>query len=137
MLHRDKDYLKYCLKEIEKIIKIYKLELNKKTEILSAKQGFDFLGFRYYIKNGKVIMKVKNGMKRRIKRKFKGLNKRLSNDKITSEYYLQVENSYRAHLSYGNCKKFVKNTIDKYHIFDYDIGVYAYIGNDGEVVYDE
>lgn len=136
LLHKDKDYLKYCLKEIEKIIAKYKLELNNKTEILNAKQGFDFLGFRYYIKNGKVIMKVKSGMKRRIKRKFKGLNKRLVNKKITLEYYLQVENSYKAHLSYGNCRKFIKNNIDKYNLPNCDIGTFIYIDNNGEIAYE-
>ena len=113
------------------------MELNQKTEILSSKQGFDFLGFRYYIKNGKVIMKIKNQMKRRIKRKFKSLNKQLNNEKITKEHYLQVENSYVAHLSYGNCKKFVKNTIIKYHTNIDKVGMFIHIGDDGEVVYDE
>ena len=60
LLCEDKKYLQYCLKEIEKIVNKYKLELNKKTAIVNIKQGFEFLGFRYYIKKNKVIMKVKN-----------------------------------------------------------------------------
>jgi len=39
LLHKDKSYLKYCLKEITKIINKYKLSLNSKTQIISIKQG--------------------------------------------------------------------------------------------------
>lgn len=135
ILHKDKEYLKYCLDEINKIVNKYKLELNHKTIIVNIKQGFDFLGFRYYIKNGKVIMKLKNQKKRMIKRKFRGLNKALNNNRITIEYYLQVENSYRAHLSYGNCKKFISNTIDKKDDIS-NIGIFVKIDETGNLCYE-
>ena len=47
IFHENKEYLKYCLKEIKKIIKKYELELNSKTSIISSKNGFNFLGFHY------------------------------------------------------------------------------------------
>jgi len=36
VFHQDKVYLKYCLKEIEKIVSKYKLELNSKTKIYKS-----------------------------------------------------------------------------------------------------
>lgn len=71
IIHESKEYLEYCLQEIDKIIKKYKLKFNKKAKIYSYKQGFEFLGFKYYIKNKKVIVKVKNQTKKRFKRKMK------------------------------------------------------------------
>lgn len=112
ILHEDKEYLKYCLKEIERIINKYQLKLNQKTMITNIKQGFDFLGFNYQIKNNHIIMKVKGNMKRKIKRKFKSMNRLLNKKVITSDYYLQVKNSYKVHLSYGNCNKLINTHID-------------------------
>jgi len=111
LMHRDKTYLQYCLNEITKILEKYKLELNQKTKIINIKEGFDFLGFRYYIKNNKIIMKVRNQTKRRFKRKMKNLNKLVEKNKITKKELMQVKNSYIGHLSYGNCKNLIKKTI--------------------------
>ena len=82
ILHKDKEYLQECLKEITKIIEKYKLKLNNKTMIVNAKQGFEFLGFKYNIKNNKVVMKVKNQTKKRFKRKMKKLSKLYNEKKI-------------------------------------------------------
>ncbi len=67
LIHHDKKYLKYCLKEIEKIITKYKLELNNKTRINHIKNGLDFLGFRFYCLNNKIVLKVRNNTKKRFK----------------------------------------------------------------------
>ena len=113
ILHKDKEYLKYCLKEIKTVIYKYKLNLNSKTQIVNIKQGFEFLGFKYYIKNNKIIMKVKNQTKRKFKRKIKKLNILLNNNKITLEDYNQIKSSYLAHLNHGNTKKLVSKNINK------------------------
>ena len=39
--------------------KKYKLTLNKKTKIYSSNEKIEFLGFIYYLKNQKLIVKVK------------------------------------------------------------------------------
>ena len=114
LIHEDKEYLKYCLKEIEKILTKYKLFLNKKTKIYSSKEGFEFLGFKYIIKNNKVIMKVKNQTKKRFKRKMKKLYYLVNNDIIEYDKLLQVKSSYLGHLGYGNTKKLVNNTLNTY-----------------------
>ena len=128
LLHKDKEYLKYCLKEIEKIMEKYKLKLNSKTQITSIIQGFDFLGFKYYIKNNKVIMKVKNQTKRKFRRKMKKLYLLVNNNKISITDLNQVKASYLGHLSYGNTKKLIYNSF-KIKIKEIDLGT-SYIINE-------
>ncbi len=99
LLSNDKEYLKYCLEKIKIIIKKYDLKLNNKTKIINvSKEGLDFLGFRFYIKN-KVVMKVRKITKNRFKRKVKAIN----NKKITLEKGSEIINSYKAHFKWGNC----------------------------------
>lgn len=83
------------------------MKLNKKTKIYSCKEGFEFLGFRYIIKNNKAIMKVKNSTKKRFKRKIKVYNKLLKKDKLSEFDYNQVLASYKGLLSYGNTNNLV------------------------------
>lgn len=110
LIHHDKEYLKYCLKEIEKMLSKYKLELNSKTKIDSIKNGLDFLGFRFYIINGKVIMKLRNSTKKRFKKRAKVLNELLNSGKITRKEYDEALASYKGHLKWGNCTNlFYKN----------------------------
>lgn len=133
LIHRNKEYLKYCLEEINKILERYKLKLNKKTKIYSCKEGFEFLGFRYIIKNNKVIMKVKNSTKKSFKRKIKEYNKLLDKNKLSEFDYNQVLASYKGHLSYGNTNNLVYSNLSngiiklRSHMVT--------INSDGEVIY--
>ena len=114
LIHESKEYLEYCLKEIEIILDKYKLELNNKTKIINIKEGFGFLGFKYYIKNNKVIMKVKNQTKKRFKRKMKNVYKLFNNKSIEYKELLQIKDSYLGHLNYGNTKKMIDKTLSIY-----------------------
>lgn len=101
LLSNDKDYLKYCLKEINK----YKLKLNSKTSIINvSKNGLDFFGFRFYIKNNKVIMKVRNKTKSNFKRKIKLIR----NGKIDEDKAICIISSYKGHFKWGNCYNLFK-----------------------------
>ena len=109
ILSNDKEYLKRCLREIEKMVEKYKLRLNKKTKIINvSKEGLDFLGFRFCIYN-KVILKVRRDTKKRFKRKMK-LSK---NGKFSDEQSLQIFNSYKGHLKWGNCFNLIKRTLQE------------------------
>ena len=67
LIHEDKEYLKYCLHKIIIILKKYGLELNsKKTRIDNIKHGIDFLGYRFLIKDNKIVMKLRNDCKKKI-----------------------------------------------------------------------
>lgn len=133
IIHQNKEYLQYCLEEINKILERYKLKLNKKTKIYSCKEGFEFWGFRYIIKNNKVIMKVKNSTKKRFKRKIKEYNKLLDKNKLSEFDYNQVLASYKGHLSYGNTNNLVYSNLSngiiklRSHMVT--------INSDGEVIY--
>ena len=106
LIHKDKGYLKYCLKEIKfKIESEYKLNLNKKTKIYSSNEKIEFLGFNYYLKGKKLIVKVKTQTKKRFKRKIKNLRY------VDNEKYKHVLASYQGHLKYANSKNLVYETI--------------------------
>ena len=106
LLSNDKEYLKYCLEEIKKLLKKYKLKLNNKTKIINvSKEGINFLGFRFYIINNKLIMKVKNDTKKRFKRKMKAIKK----GKIANEKAISIISSYKGHFRWGNCYNLLNN----------------------------
>ena len=102
ILHHNKAYLKYCLKEITNFVHMYKLKLNQKTKINHIKNGLDFLGFRFYVKNNKIVMKVRNSTKRRFKHKMKKYNNKVKHHTITKKEYFQYIASYEGHLKMGN-----------------------------------
>lgn len=105
LLSNDKDYLKYCLSKIEKIINKYKLKLNNKTSIINvSKNGLDFLGFRFYIRNNKLIMKVRKRTKSNFKRKMKLIR----GGKIDEDNTISIIASYKGHFKWGNCHNLLK-----------------------------
>ncbi len=108
ILSNDKEYLKNCLKEIEKVVLKYRLCLNRKTKIINvSKEGLDFLGFRYCIIDNKVILKVRKLTKKNFKRKIKLIYE----EKISLESGLRIISSYRGHLKWGNCYNLMKTTL--------------------------
>ena len=108
ILSNDKEYLKNCLKEIEKVVLKYRLCLNRKTKIINvSKEGLDFLGFRYCIIDNKVILKVRKLTKKNFKRKIK----LIYDEKIPLESGLRIISSYRGHLKWGNCYNLMKKTL--------------------------
>lgn len=115
LIHKDKEYLKYCRKEITAYVTGLGLELNSKTCIYPLKNGIDFLGFHTYLtESGKVIRKVrqssKNNMRRRLK-KFKKLHSehRLPMKRIECSY-----NSWVGHAKRGNCYHLIKQMNELY-----------------------
>ena len=86
LLEYDKEYLKYCLDEINKFVLDYGLCLNDKTKIINvSKEGLGFLGFRFY----KGYIKIRNKNMKNFKRKIK-----LYNKGIISNDFINGYNSY-------------------------------------------
>lgn len=75
LFHEDREYLKYCLKEIEKKLDEVKLKLNKKTQIVEIHHGFCFLGYRFVLKNKRLLMLINGKTKRKIKKRVKYVRK--------------------------------------------------------------
>lgn len=112
-IHEDKKYLRYCLTEIEKILKRYKLHLNPKTKIYRSDENIEFLGFYFSSRNSNIRMKLTNKTKKKFKVKMKKMNNKLEKNEIDFNKYREVRDSYRGHLSYGNCEKlYYKYTIN-------------------------
>lgn len=88
IMHKDKEYLKYCLSEIEKYLKRVKLTLNSKTIIGKIDNGINFLGFNFKTKNRKTVIRVNKKCKQNFYKKVKK-----SDNKIELA-------SYKGHLSY-------------------------------------
>ena len=106
IVHEDKKYLNYCLEKIEKYLtNKLKLELNiNKTKINGIKNGIDFLGYRFIIKNNKIIMKLRTRVKYNFKRKIKNLMMLVNSDYIDKKTFYKWLSSYNGLLKYGHCK---------------------------------
>ena len=111
-ISRDKDFLKECLEKIKEFLEKYKLELNRKTKIYSSTENIEFLGFMFSSKNHNIRMKLTNKTKKKFKIKMKRKNRELLNHRIDFSKYIQIRDSYRGHLSYGNCNfLYIKYTV--------------------------
>lgn len=95
LINKDKNYLKYCLKQIENKLKEYHLKLNnKKVQIINIKNGFTSLGHYFILKN-KLIIKKSNSAKYKIRINIKLKTKLYKNEKITFQNYFCSVNSYK------------------------------------------
>jgi hypothetical protein len=104
LIHSDKQYLKYCLSEINKYIISLNLTLNlKKTQICPLKQGIKFLGFVFYItKRGKIIRKLTKKNIIRLKKKLNKLKKLVVKGILSKEHADKCYISWKAHAKQGN-----------------------------------
>ena len=104
IIHHDKEYLNYCLNTIkDKLYKDYKLELNRKTRIYNISEGVEFLGYRFIIKNNKVIMKLRSITKKNFKRQVRMLKLLKDYNYISSKKYRLLLSGYKGCLDKGNC----------------------------------
>ena len=108
IIHHDKDYLNYCLDIIVNKLREYKLDINfKKTRIDSIKNGIDFLGYRFFIYNKKVILRLRNRTKKKYKKKIKDIGILYRNKYIDYKKFFIGLNSYNGILKWGNCKRLI------------------------------
>ena len=92
LIHPDKDYLQFCLKEIRAFMASLGLELNEKTQIFPIRNGIDFLGFHTYLTEEGKVMRSKL---RRWEQDYPaGL--------VTREKILQSWQAWDAHAAHGN-----------------------------------
>lgn len=104
LIHKDKQYLNYCKNEIEKMCdELLSLKLNKKTQIGKVKNGIDFLGFRHILtSSGKIIIKMRQSSKIRMKRHIKLLNKLYDKKIVDDEYVYLRKNAFYNHIKKTN-----------------------------------
>lgn len=107
LLVESKEYAKFCLESICQFTESLNIELNGKTQIIPFKNGLKFCGFHTYVtKDGKIIRKLTNEKKRAKRKKYIKMSKLLKNNKISKNDFEQSYNSFRNHISKGNCIKF-------------------------------
>lgn len=104
LIHEDKEYLRYCLKEIEKKVAELGLTLNtKKTKIVPITTGINFLGFHYYVtKTGKVVMRIKAKSKSRERKRLRKFKAKVEAGEMTFENAFFSYGSWRAHAARGD-----------------------------------
>ena len=115
LIHEDKEYLRYCWKEIERHVNELGLSLNAKTNIYPLKNGIDFLGFHSYLtESGAVIRKVRRRSKNNMKRKLKKLAALHAAGRIDAKTVEQSYQSWRGHAEKGNSYHLIRRT-DHYY----------------------
>ena len=98
ILDYDKERLKYIRRVIEMELDKEKLELNRKTNIYKVSNGFTFIGYRFVLKDNKLVIRIGNKVKTRIKRKIKYLT---IHDK---EKLIKVKASYYGYMMRADSK---------------------------------
>ena len=100
LFHHDKDYLKFCLSSISDKLNEIKLRLNNKTQLVDMKRGINFLGYRFILKDKKLIIKVKKDVKMRMIRSVKKMSLKDRNIFL---------NKYKGYFKVANSKGLVYN----------------------------
>ena len=101
LIHHDKEYLKKCLNLINKKLSSLKLSLNKKTQIYNLKSGVNFLGYKFMLKNKRLIILLNNQTRKKIKRKLKKARKNNIN------FYKKSLASYNGYFKVSTTNNFV------------------------------
>lgn len=101
LIHHDKEYLKKCLNLINKKLSYLKLSLNKKTQIYNLKSGVIFLGYKFILKNKKLVILLNNQTRKKIKRKLRKARKNNIN------FYKKSLASYNGYFKVSTTNNFV------------------------------
>lgn len=103
LIHPDKEYLQFCLREINAFMADIKLELNEKTHIFPLKNGINFLGFHTYLtENGKVIRKLRHSSVKKMRAKLKYWAKAYPAGEVSREAIQASWQAWDAHATHGN-----------------------------------
>ena len=84
------------------LYKHWRITNNLILNIYDLKHGFGFLGYYFFLKEKRLIIKINSGTKRRIKKKMRKLQK------INAPNYEQVKASYMGYLTVAHSKNLLK-----------------------------
>lgn len=106
LIHKDKEYLKWCLDCIKEFVESLGLSLNGKTQISPFKNGILFTGFHHYVtKDGKYIRKLTGANKRKIRKNIRKWVKLVKSERMTEKKFYEKYNAWKNHALHGNCVK--------------------------------
>lgn len=117
IIHPSKEFLKECMKEIQRISDELHLNLNlKKTKIVKLSKGFTFLKVRYIVTpTNKIVRKVTRETLTRARHKIKKLDKKLRYGQRTAENNWLSYQSARANLRCNFMAHRSLMELDKYY----------------------
>ena len=125
LIHEDKEYLKFVLKQILLTAGELGLQLNSKTQIFPLKNGVTYLGFRYFVtESGKIVKTVKKQTKRRLRWRARLLKKAYFDGLIGADRVRLSLASINGHLKYANSYKLRSELFKKL----------SFIANDGIIL---
>lgn len=105
-----KEKAKAVLSLAEKEFSKLNYELNEKTCIMSLKHGIDFCGFHVYLtKTGKVITKLRQSSKKRVKRRIRKWKTEYSAGNISKEKIEESFQAWVAHAKHGDTRELIRN----------------------------
>ena len=104
VIENEKKYLQDCIEKIRlKLQKDFGLELHpKKTKIFSFHQGLTFLGYRFIVKNNRLVVLMSPKTKKRITKNIKRVYKKKPQNKEN------VLASYKGYLLNCECNSYLK-----------------------------
>lgn len=103
LIHPDKQYLQYCLKQIQIKVASLGLILNRKTNLQPLKHGIMFLKWHYYLLDGgRVLMKMNKKKISKQKRRMRKIKRR---EDLTDKMLQESIISFLANAKRGNSYK--------------------------------
>lgn len=116
LIHESKEYLEYCLCEIEKKLREVECAISpKKTYITTLKGGIMFLGFTYRLTDsGKVLAHIDPKNVKRERKKLAHAVAKAKRGELTREKVDEMYTAWKAHASKGNSYKLIQR-MDEYY----------------------
>lgn len=103
LIHKDKDYLRYCRDAVEKKLNELYLTLNKKTTIYPLSQGIKFLKWKFlYTETGKILMKMDKKKIGAERRKIKRMLRKEIDGRLAQGTSLLSFQAWRANAKRGD-----------------------------------
>lgn len=108
LIVENKKQARECLIVAEKFLNKEKLILNPKSQIVAFDRGVEFLGWRFFIDNQKLVQKIRKSTKKRIVSKIKTIKYKVQIKKFPQSRLQNSLISYTGFLKHGNAYNFLK-----------------------------
>lgn len=110
LIHEDKEYLQYCMKQIQKKCDEYGFVLNKKkTRIAPLRNGIKFLKTRFFLnETGAVVRKMNRKSPVKMRKKLRIFRRWIDEGRFTIGNVETAYQSWRGHMIRGNSTKVLR-----------------------------
>lgn len=117
LIHRNKEYLRFCLGVLEEKFRERGIIVNtKKTQIVKLSSWFTFLKWRFRLnENGRVIIKPCHDSITRERRKLHRLKRKFDAGAIVPDDMRAQYDSWRGYIGYGNSYRTIRRMDELYN----------------------